>query len=487
MKKASFILVFLWLLAGLTGNARNLTAYFTYCTFHSPENGPYIETYLSVLGSSLNHVKNERGKYQGSILVTLIFKQGEEIKNFKKYNLLSPELDDTTKFVNFIDQQRIALPNGSYNFEIEMQDKNSDAPPFRSMQAIEIKYPETEVTVSDIEMIESFAKAEEANILTKSGYNLIPYVSDFYPGNVNKISFYVELYNTDKILGENQKYLVNYFIESNETGFALNRFRGFARQTTAPVNVILSEFNIEKLPSGNYNLVVEVRNRSNEVVAKKNLFFQRSNPDIKMDVNEVSATTTEYSFVEKITGRDTLYEYIRSIRPISTEMEMAFADQQLKKADLPLMQKFFLKYWQDRNATDPEGEWKTYSKKVSKANNAYSTKLKKGYDTERGRIYLRYGPPNTIAARYNEPSSYPYEIWHYYSINSQSNVKFVFYNPDLVTNDFDLLHSNAIGEIRDYRWKYKLQIRNTSESNLDIEQGSDHWGNKAEDLYNNPR
>ena len=486
MKRVIIIfIVFFFVLAN--ANAKNLKAYFSYCTFYSPEKGPYIETYLSVMGSSIAYEKNEKGKMQGSIEITLIFKQGEEIKNFKKYNLLSPELDDTLSgYVNFIDQQRIALPNGNYSFEIQLADNNSKASPFKSKQPIKINYPDNQVSLSDIELIESFSKANGQTMLTKSGYDLVPYVTDYFPASVNKISFYAEVYQTGKVLGENEKYLVNYFLESYETGFALNDYRGFARQTAGEVNVVLSEFNIEKLPSGNYNLVIEVRNRKNEKVAQKNLFFQRNNPDVKIELGDITSVITANSFAKKITHKDTLSEYIRSLRPISTEMEMTFADNQLKGVDLELMQKFFLSFWMDRNNQNPEGEWLKYKKEVKKADEEFGTRIKKGYTTDRGRIYLRYGSPNTIASRPHPPLAYPYEIWHFYQIKGQSNVKFVFYNPDLVSNNYSLLHSNAIGEIRDYRWLVKLKNRNASIPNLDNTDTWDYYSNEAQELFNNP-
>ena len=53
--------------------------------------------------------------------------------------------------------------------------------------------------------------------------------------------------------------------------------------------------------------------------------------------------------------------------------------------------------------------------------------------------------------------------------------------------DFELLHSTAIGEVRDYRWKFRLQKRDNAQNNLDIESGNDHWSNEMDDLFNNPR
>ncbi|MFQ5334844.1 MAG: GWxTD domain-containing protein, partial [Flavobacteriales bacterium] len=153
-----------------------------------------------------------------------------------------------------------------------------------------------------------------------------------------------------------------------------------------------------------------------------------------------------------------------------------------------IRQKFFYSFWKMRNPADPEGQWLKYKRKLKEVNRFYKTQIKSGYETDRGRIYLRYGPPNTIVSREHEPSSYPYEIWHYYNTNDgQSNVKFVFYDPDLTTNDYQLLHSTAIGEIKDYRWHLRLQMRNTPENNLDIGTGQDHWGSEAQDLFNHPR
>lgn len=468
-----------------------LKAYFTYSAFFSPENGPYIETYLSVIGSSVKYQKSATGKYQGSIEITMVFKQGENIKNFKKYNLLSPELDDTLgSFVNFIDQQRFLLPNGTYNLELSISDKNSSDQPFRSVQPVAIEFSKEKIFISDLEMIESYKQTTQPSILSKSGYDLVPYVSNFFPKSMEKISFYGELYNTDAVLGKEEKYLVNYFIETHETGKALGNFRGFLRQTSGPVNVILSSISIASLASGNYNLVIEIRNKNNDLLADKRTFFQRSNPDFQVKPEDMSSLNIAGSFAAGITDKDTLAEYIRSLRPISSEADIRFAENNFPKNDTPdvaLMQKYFLHFWSERNSMNPQQEWENYKKQVDQANKSFGTRIKKGYETDRGRIYLKYGAPNSLIDRPSEPSNYPYQIWHYYKTEKRGNSKFVFYNPDEVTNDYELLHSNVLGEANDYRWQYRLQKRNTPNTNLDDIKGSEHYGNRPEDFWNNPR
>ena len=130
MKKLNIIFLVFFFVMG-SAMAQNLSAYLSTASFNSPTEGPYFETYLSVVGNSIIFNKTENGKFQGSIEITMIFKKNDKIENFAKYELKSPEIIDTT-FVdfNFIDQQRFALTNGTYNFEISIKDlnnKNSDS------------------------------------------------------------------------------------------------------------------------------------------------------------------------------------------------------------------------------------------------------------------------------------------------------------------------------------------------------------------------
>ena len=111
-----------------------------------------------------------------------------------------------------------------------------------------------------------------------------------------------------------------------------------------------------------------------------------------------------------------------------------------------MMQQFFYDFWQRRNPENPYMGWMTYKSEVDKVNAKYSSFKKKGYDTDQGRIYLQYGPPNAISPNYNEPNTYPYEIWQYYKIKNQTNRKFVFYSLEFTSKSFVLLHSDAIGE-----------------------------------------
>ena len=490
MKKSiSLFALALFLLISTSVEARRLQAYMSYASFYSPADGPYIETYMIVVGSSVALKKNEGGKYQGTIEVTLIFRQDSVIRDFKKYNLLSPETEDTANInFNFIDQQRFLLPNGTYDVEIRIDDINDNAVPFTANETVEVNFPAGKVSISGIEFVDTYKTTETPGILSKSGYDLVPYILNYYPENVDKLTFYAEVYGTASVFGENEKYLLSCYIEREETQQIYGQLVKVKKESAKAVNVIFSEFDISQLPSGDYNLVVEVRDRNNKQAAIQKIYFERWEPSVtaETELKPVNDVIVEHTFVEMYTNKDTLVEYLRCLYPISSENEKVYARNQMKLGAIEGMQKFLYSFWQARNPQNPGKAWAEYYIEVQKVNNDFSTKIKKGYETDRGRVYLQYGPPNTRTQSYYEPSAYPYEIWHYYSLKNQKNKKFVFYNPDLVTNDFVLIHSDALGEIYDYKWQQKIYGRNNPTNDIDSDGVRPHWGQKSNQYYNSP-
>jgi GWxTD domain-containing protein len=489
MKKALLIIV-LAIFTGSISYAQNLQAYMSYTLFNSPVDGPYIETYLSVYGPSIEYVKNDNGNLQGGVEVTIIFRQGENIVSFDKYEVLSKEIADTSgsNFPNFLAQQRYALKNGNYDMEFIIADLNKEADPFITTDPLIIDFPNDKASISGIELISGYKKADAPGQLTKSGIDLYPFVFNFFPESVEDIMFYCEIYNTDKSFGEGEKFVYNYFIESFETNNVLTEFNRSKVATGTSVLPIMKDFNINKLPSGNYLLVVEIRDQNNETVTRNELFFQRSNPNIQFNTDDLAAVSTEGTFVDDINNIDTLRQYIDYLLPIGTEVDRIFITKQMEEADIITLKQYFLNFWLGREPVIPETAWKHYHQQVKKVNILYPTPTLQGYETDRGRVFLKYGPPNIISESYNEPSAYPYEIWQYYTLGeTQRNRKFVFYTIDIVTNDFQLVHSDAIGETANYRWKIEIHKRIYDPLNLDVDQYPDVWGSNVNTYWENPR
>ena len=486
MKKISFL--FLIFLLPFFSEARNLWAFMTYGTFNSPE-GAYVETYLSVAGNSVKYLKKENGKYQATVNILMTFKVNDEIKTFRKYELNSPELDDTLNInYEFIDEQRFQLDNGTYDFSMELSDKNTPLKATPYTQQVVVDFPPDKPAFSSIQLIKSYTKSETQKSITKSGYDLVPYVYNFYPGVESRIIFYSELYNMNKIIPEGEKYILNYFIESFETHVKYFEFARMKKNVVHPVEVLLSEFAIENLATGNYNLVAEARNQKNEIITSQKVFFQRSNPNAKLTFTSLTNENSANTFAEKITQLDSLKEFISCTFPISSGMERAFVKDVVKSTkSIKDLQQYFYGFWLRRDATNPEKAWLAYKEQVKIAQANCHTPVKKGYQTDRGRVFLEYGAPNVRSERPSEPTSYPYEIWQYYTLtNSQRNKKFVFYSPDMVTNDYFLLHSDAIGEFYNARWQVELQSRTYAPVDIGDTQTINSWGEMSKDYWELP-
>ncbi|MEI6887770.1 MAG: GWxTD domain-containing protein [Bacteroidales bacterium] len=488
MKKILFLMILACLtLAQFSAPAKNLWAYLTYATFNSPE-GPYVETYLSIAGNSVKWIKQADGKFKATVNVLMTFKEKDSIRAFKKYELKSNEVADTSNLnFQFIDQQRFQIGNGSYNFEIQLSDKNKNAQALPYTQNIVVDFPAGKPSMSGVEMIKSYSKTVKPTALSKSGYELIPNIYNFYNDADARLAFYAELYDLDKVVPQGKMFLVTYYIECFENNQRLNDFAKAKKEIPKNINVLLADINIKDLATGNYNLVVEARNETNEVLVSKKVFFQRTNPNATYSLAQLESTVIQGTFAEKINNADSLKEYISCAYPISTGFEKNFIRFQLPKSDIPTLQKYFYSFWQERNAADPAKAWQEYKGQVKIAEANFSTKIKRGFQTDRGRVFLQYGPPNAREGHYAEPNTYPYEIWQYYTLNnSQRNKKFIFYSPDMVTADFILLHSDALGEQYEPSWRVFLRNKMISPVDIGETQVVNVWGDYSEDAWTLP-
>jgi len=469
--------------------AQNIQANLDFKQFYNSETGTYLEVYVKINLTSVTLKNPTEGNWQSEVEITQIIKKGDSIVDFRKKNLASPIMTDST-LTDFTDQQRYIIKPGEYELEIIIKDNYKENDQAVSLNEKLIITDFTGVaSFSDIELLEAYVKTDKTTELTKSGFDLYPYVSAYYPYGYDKIAFYTEIYHLGKEITEGEKFLMVQYIESFENGIQFSNFSKMTKMESATVVPILSALDISSLKTGNYNLVLEARNKTNDVVLRKKIFFQRNNPLANLSEDELTKVVISSTFVEKYTNMDSLSEYIACLRPICEELERTMVDKQARSMDTLTKQQFFYTFWLNRNSTNPEKEWLSYKKEVDFVNSIYGTRVKQGYETDRGRVYLQYGAPNQISDRPNEPSSYPYQIWQYYKVGKFNNKKFIFYLPDLVTNDYQILHSDVPGEMKNFRWETMLNQRNTPNGNVDSPGNGNfnHYGSRSGEFFQNPR
>lgn len=451
---------------------------------------PFVENAIAIDNRSAVYKEFEPGKFKATVEIQTIFRQEDKICAFSKIALDSPVVTDTTKLDGaFIDQQRFSLPNGEYKMEISIKDMNGgEALPVEAMN-LEVNYPDDAPAISDILLFDSYAKAEKQTACSKSGFDFLPRVYPFYGANEDKLHFYAELYNSDKIYDEG-KFLVNYYFETVESSSRLQDFNVSRRFDVGKVNVLLNTIDIKDLPSGNYYLVVEMRDRSNALICSNSCFFQRSNPTASFGLDDIAGVNIANTFVNEITDIDTLRKYISYLDPICTEAERNYSKSLVKTDDVTTMKQFLFNFWNSRSPMNPKVGFEEYLAAVRSVNLSFKTSSYPGYRTDRGYVFLKYGMPDKIMESPNEPNAYPYEIWFYYEVEHQRNIRFVFMTKDTAASDYQLIHSNMRGETQNPRWQMEIYSRlgvGNREQGVDQTEFEDTWGSHAGDLYNNPR
>ena len=468
-----------------------LKPYLSTTAYDVPGLTPYVENALAFECQSAVYKEFEPGKFKATVEITTIFKQGEKIRNFSKVALDSPVVTSTENLSGaFIGQQRFSLPNGEYEMEISAVDLNAEkALPSRDVITVNVDFPSNAPSVSDILLFDDYGKAAPNSTCSKSGYDFLPRVFSFYGASTDKLKFYAELYNSN-LLYDDGKYMVVYYIETAESSSLMQDYYFTKRFDVAKANSLLNTIDIKELPSGNYYLVVEMRDRSNTMICSNSVFFQRSNPGVSYTMKDLSGINVANTFVSNIENIDTLRLYIRYLEPICSETERNYAASLVRTTDKTTMQQFLYNFWTTRSPMTPKQAFNDYLGAVKRVNMSFKTTSTPGYRTDRGYVFLKYGQPDQIVESPNEPGAYPYEIWHYYTVANQRNKKFVFMSKDDSTNDYQLIHSDVVGELNNYRWKLEVYSRIYGEhydqgvDQTDYEEG---WGKRAGDLFDNPR
>jgi len=477
-----------FVLACLCNTLFAIDASVKYATFKGIEQENYIEIYFHVKGKSVTfgRVDNDKEEfYQAVIDLNINVLQNNKIVNAESYTIQSPIIKTATPSgIALIDMLRLSMPNGEYTLDVSMTDRYQTGNTILLQAPVIMNYEGDEIAISDVQLLGDFEATEEEGQYVKHGYILRPFTFDVYPSFVKKLIFYTEIYNTDTHL--EGKYLTRYYVQAaGAKGEPITGLMGFKKHTVAPVNVVMAQMDISTLPEGEYELVIEVRNAQNELLKSKALKLRRSYPFPDSDITDYEKIDITGTFVEAL-DKDRLNTSVRALSPLLVGDEMYTLNKVMRKKDDLQKRQLLCYYWTKINEIDPEEPYDEYMKRVDVVNKLFTNAMGKGYQTDRGQIYLRYGTPSDVISQQSEPSAPPYEVWFYArTLDNQSDVKFVFYNPSLANGDFELLHSTARGERHDPQWKKKLysNIPGLGQDALDGTGAPGHYGSQVDRIY----
>ncbi len=479
MKKIFALFLMLSFFIGASAQKKKqIKAYLDYKTFYEPSIGNYVEIQLQFVGHSVEYKGIQNGSLQGELAIRFSLTRNDSVIASDAYRLQSPVMRDSI-VEDFYDIKRFALNPGAYELAISIQDLNGNGKAMEGKQNFEIKDLGGKPALSDIQVSETMVKTEAETPFTKSGYEMIPRISNYFSDEANSLPVYLEMYNfeKEKTVGLKQT------IYDAKTKEEIELFTRFSKHEVDGIQPLIRLIDLSEVPSGAYQLEFSIISKDNKTLASSSYFFERTN-NLTADISSENLIL-DPAFQVSITD-DSLEFYMQSLIPISGPAEVKNILRILKTKNSESFRKYIQAFWVASSGVQkPYDAWLNYKKQVLMVQKFYASNFMDGFETDRGRVFLQYGPPNNITVRETSPSEYPYEIWVYDRIKTYSNKRFVFYNPDLVNNAYRLLHSDMIGELQNYRWQQQLSKRNSPNKNIDDPNDGniDSWGGNSRELY----
>lgn len=477
MKILGLFLTILMLSSTSFGQDRKLRAYLDNKQFYAPGIGNYVEFNLQFVGSSLNYQGIDGGLI-GDLLIEATITQNGDTINSDAYRLASPFMRDSI-IDDFFDMQRFMLEPGEYKYSIRLSDLNSSEAPLQASTSIRVEELSDAISLSDIIIAEIATAGDPNSIFYKSGYNIIPRLSTFYPEQLNTLPAYFEVYNSNQL--QDTSFKIKQSVIDANTGLVIKGKDLYTNHHTAEVVPIFRKIPLDNLTTGKYLLQFTIVNNNDVELSTQSYEFERSyDPIINFDlVDDVLDPAFQLSISD-----DSLMYYLECLIPICGAGEVRNIINISKERNADRARKYIQTFWKFTAPDNAYEGWLKYKAQVQLVERLYSNNFQEGYETDRGRVYLQYGSPSNIASREVSTSEYPYEIWRYNKIGRFSNKRFIFYNPDLVNNTYRLLHSDLIGEIKNLGWPQELSKRNTRNGGIDDPNSNviDKWGeNSASD------
>lgn len=432
----------------------NLQLSIDFARFFGDEERIFLETYYSIRTDEITYVF-DNDKYVGGVNIFLQIREKESIIEAQEWTVPSVEVDTNIIKVGktLVGLKAFFLKPGNYSISIVAVDFNNPERKDSLYYPLQVaQFPDDRDAISDIELCSSIKQIpkDDNNIFYKNTLEVIPNASLLYGSGLPIIYYYFEAYNL-----LNEPKTENYIVRTSIID-AFGKEVFFAEKSKNRKNnssVEVGTVNTTTLKGGTYVFKAEILDtvkKTAAVAAKRFFVYKPSQSDSLVTLSGGAFVTGEYA----VMSEDEIKYEFEVASYISTEAEKK---QFSNLVELDAKRKFLYDFWKRRDI-DPmtqENEFKTeYMKRVSYANENFTSAFRKGWNTDRGRVYIVYGPPDDIE-RY--PSSYdaePYEIWNYNSL--QNGVIFIFIDRT-GQGDYRLVHSNHRNELQDETWYSKIK------------------------------
>ena len=364
-------------------------------TFMGDEDMVYQEVYYGLNSEQLVLKEIQPNLKQGLITIqaNILSLAGDTLATDVFSSKIEITVDEHGNTVQqmILQQSAFGIIPGNYWLDVVLKDDYSPKTG-HIKSALNIENFPRELCISDIEFalkISTIDK-EQSSIFQKGNKIVLPCPSHQYNPRRNSLNFYFEVYHYAL---NDTPLTVTYFVENAGTGKVENSQVETSVKKPGESCALFYTIDLKELNTGTYQLVVQVQD-SAIIQARHATFFYDRSGDNNLSLDDI----------EKQKLLLTYFGTPRDLNQFNSLNEIGKTE-------------FLIHFWRKMDpvpATEENEFLQEIYNRIVTVNNLYSTPYKKGWETDAGRIIIKFGAPGNIQKFVNNPDAAPHEIWYYH-------------------------------------------------------------------------
>jgi len=391
------------------------------------------EIYYSLPVASLTYHAIEGGRYRAAYTTEIILRdslgQTRGTNSWKSENVVSSVAEAKERQLVITNQVEFQLSPGSWQLVLSIRDSVSGRSGEVRLPLRLSSFPPRPMTLSDLEFSPEVRPDTGASIFTKNSYRVTPRPDHRFGGKDSFLYWYCEIYNLSlPAPGSKGTFRLEYTV-LDSSGKAVQEVSGEVREKPGTSVVEASGIPLAGLSPGKYELRLKVIDLDAKSEAVREGSFEKA--PTKVAAEGIVGGAGSFP----VAGFEAYYDQIQYVTTPDTVKILKGLTPEGKK-------KFLEEFWGRHNLN-------VFVASMKYVDEQFSSGFKKGHQTDRGRIFLKYGKPDEIVPHPAEEQYPSHEIWFYYSHGGK---QFVF--SDLTGyGRYELVYSNVPGESSNPKWQ----------------------------------
>jgi GWxTD domain-containing protein len=362
--------------------------YQDFLNFASEEEGKTrLDIFIQVPYEEIQFVKSPNG-FTAAYTATISVYDNEDkekllVEKSWKEKINAIDFQQTISKNNYnLSLKSFQLVPGKYFIVTSIEDEDSRKK-YSSENIYNVRDLTEEISISDLMLISKQTQAEGSN-------KILPNVSRNITSKRDGIPMFFEVYSNDS-----SDVRIEFTVKDEEDNTVFEET--IRKNLTAERNQIIHTIKDIALGLGNYKLLVEVYNSSDEMLADITKSFVSRWVGVPTAINDLDKAVDQLV-------------YIATPSDISHIEDAENQDEKVQR---------YLDFWKEKDPT-PNTElnelFNEYYRRVAYANENFSHYIE-GWRSDRGMVFIILGSPNNVDRHPFDLESKPYEVWQYYELN----------------------------------------------------------------------